>query len=130
MNWMRLFAITLGAGVLSSLTDWIFAGDWIHRRFTYPEIWRKSVEQKAIALTSPLPFLTYGVFANVAARLEIHSLPGVLKFACAVWMIGPLPLILTNAAFIKLHRVFVACYATGWLIKLSIVAIAVGWFLH
>jgi hypothetical protein len=45
-------------------------------------------------------------------------------------MIAPLPLILTNAAFIKLHRVFVASYATGWLIKLSIVAIAVGLFLH
>jgi hypothetical protein len=45
-------------------------------------------------------------------------------------MIGPLALILTNAAFMKLHRVFVVSYATGWLIKLSIVAIAVGWFLH
>ena len=116
---------------MSSLTDWIFAGDWIHRRFTYPEVWRGGgAETKAIALTSPLPFLTCGVFAYVSARLGIHSVPSALKFAGAVWMIGPLPLILTNAAFIKLHRVFVASYATGWLIKLSIVAIAVGWFLH
>jgi hypothetical protein len=130
MNWMRLIAITLGAGVLSSLTDWIFAGDWIHRRFTYPEIWRQGAEQKAIALTSPLPFLTCGFFAYIAARLGIQSIPNALGFAGAVWMIGPLPLILTNAAFIKLHRVFVASYAAGWLIKLSIVAIAVGWFLH
>lgn len=130
MNWIRIIAITLGAGVFSSLTDWFFAGDWVHRRFTYPEIWRKGAEQKAIALTSPLPFLTCGVFAYVAAKLGIHSLPGALKFAFAVWMIGPLPLILTNAAFIKLHRVFVASYAAGWLIKLSIVAIAVGLFLH
>ena len=130
MNWMRLIAITLGAGVLSSLTDWIFAGDWIHRRFTYPEIWRQGVEQKAIGLTSPLPFLTCGVFAYVAARLGIQSIPNTLRFASAVWMIGPLPLILANAAFIKLHRVFVASYAIGWLIKLAIVAIAVGWFLH
>ena len=130
MNWMRLIAITLGAGILSSLTDWMFAGDWIHKHFTYPEVWRHGAEQKAIALTSPLPFLTCGVFAYVAARLGIHSLAGALKFASAVWMIAPLPLILTNAAFIKLHRVFVASYATGWLIKLSIVAIAVGLFLH
>jgi hypothetical protein len=50
--------------------------------------------------------------------------------AVAVWVIGPLPLILTNAAFMKLHRVFVACYAVGWLIKLMIVAVAVGWFLR
>jgi hypothetical protein len=49
-----------------------------------------------------------------------------------VWVIGPLPLILTNAAFIKLHRVFVATYSVGWLVKLVIAAIAVGlaskWF--
>ena len=67
---MRLIAIILGAGVISSLTDWMFAGDWIHRRFTYPEIWRQGTQARAIAL----------------------------GFAGAVWMIGPLPLILTNAA--------------------------------
>jgi hypothetical protein len=59
MNWMRLIAISLGAGVVSSFTDWFFAGDWIHRRFTYPEIWRQGTEAKAIALTSPLPFRSH-----------------------------------------------------------------------
>ena len=130
MNWMRLVAIIVGAGLISSLTDWFFAGDWIHRRFTYPEIWRKGAEGKAIALTSPLPFLTCGVFALVAAWLGIHSVSGAVKLAVAIWMIGPLPLILTNAAFIKMHRVFVVSYATGWLIKLLIVALAVGWFMR
>jgi hypothetical protein len=130
MNWAQLVAITVGAGVVSSLTDWFFAGDWIHRRYTYPEIWRQGVEGKAIALTSPLPFLTCGVFAYVAARLGLHSVSSALKLAVAVWVIGPLPLILANAAFMKLHRVFVASYAIGWLIKLAIVAVAVGWFLR
>ena len=129
MNWARLVAIMVGGGVVSSLTDWFFAGDWIHRRYTYPEIWRKGDEGRAIALTSPLPFVTCGVFAFVAARLGLHSVSGALKLAVAVWVIGPLPLILTNAAFMKLHRVFVVSYAIGWLIKLTIVAVAVGWFL-
>jgi len=61
MSWARLLAIVVGAGVVSSLTDWFFAGDWIHRRYTYPEIWRQGAEGRAIALTSPLPFLTCGV---------------------------------------------------------------------
>jgi hypothetical protein len=130
MNWMRLVAIIVGAGIISSLTDWFFAGDWIHRRFTYPEIWRKGAEGRAIALTSALPFLTCGVFALVAAWLGIHSVSGAVKLAVAMWLIGPLPLILTNAAFIKLHWVFVVSYATGWLVKLMIVAVAVGWFLR
>ncbi len=130
MNWARLVAIVVGAGVVSSLTDWCFAGDWIHRRYTYPEIWRQGKESRAIALTSPLPFLTCGVFAYVAAWLGLHSVSGAVKLAVAVWLIGPLPLILTNAAFMKLHRVFVVFYAVGWLIKLIVVALAVGWFLR
>src|SRR5208282_2840405 len=130
MNWARLVAIIVGAGVVSSLTDWFFAGDWIHRRFTCPEIWRQGAEGKAIALTSPLPFLTCGVFAYAAARLGLHSFSGTVKLAVAVWLIGPLPLILTNAAFMKLHRVFVASYAVGWLVKLMIAGVAAGWFLR
>lgn len=130
MNWARLAAIIVGAGVVSSLSDWLFAGDWLHRRYTYPEIWRQGAESKAIALTSPLPFLTCGVFALVAARLSLHSVSSAFKLAVALWLIGPLPLILTNAAFMKLHRVFVVSYAIGWLVKLGIVAVAVGWFLR
>ena len=130
MNWARFVAIIIGAGVVSSLTDWFFAGDWIHRRYTYPEIWRQGEESRAIALTSPLPFVTCGVFAFVAARLGLHSVSSALKLAVAVWVIGPLPLILTNAAFMKLHRIFVMSYAIGWLTKLVIVAVAVGWFLR
>ena len=130
MNWARFVAVIIGAGIISSLTDWFFAGDWIHRRYTYPEVWRQGKESKAIALTSPLPFVTCGVFAFVAAQLGLHSVSSALKLALAVWVIGPLPLILTNAAFMKLHRVFVASYAIGWLTKLAIVAVAVGWFLR
>ena len=66
----------------------------------------------------------------VAARLGLHSVSSALRLAVAVWGIGPLPLILTNAAFMKLHRVFVASCVVGWLIKLTIVAVAVGWFLR
>jgi hypothetical protein len=130
MDWTRLALITIGAGVLTSLTDWFFAGDWIHRRYSYPEIWRQGAESKAIALTSPLPFLTCGLFAYLVARLGLHSVSGAVKLAAAVWLIGPLPLMLTNAAFMKLHRVFVLSYALGWLTKLVLVAIAAGWFLR
>jgi len=115
---------------VTSLADWFFVGDWLHRRFTYPEIWRQGNESRAIALTSPLPFVTCFVFTYVAARLHLNYISGALKLAAAIWVIGPLPLILTNAAFMRLHRVFVMSYATGWLVKLVIVAIAVGWFLQ
>jgi hypothetical protein len=130
MDWTRFVTIVAGAGIVSSLTDWFFAGDWIHKRFTYPEIWRKGSEGGAIAVTALLPFLTCAAFAYIANRLAIESVHSALKLAVAVWMIGPLPLILTNAAFIKMHRVFVTSYAIGWLVKLMIVAVLVGRFLR
>lgn len=130
MNLPRLALIVIGTGTVTSLTDWFFAGDWLHRRFTYPEIWRTSAESRAIALTSPLPFLTCGVFACMLAWLGFRSWSGTTKMAIAIWLIGPLPLILTNAAFIKLHRVFVVSSAAGWLVKLLVVAFAVAWFLR
>ena len=79
-------------------------------------------------MTSPLPFLTCGVLVYITAWLGLHSVTSAVKLAVAVWLIGPLPLILTNAAFMKLHRVFVVSYATAWLVKLAIVAVAAGWF--
>ena len=130
MHWTRLALITLGSGIVTSMTDWFFAGDWLHRRHTYPEVWRQGAETRAIALTSPLPFLTCGVFVCVCARLGLHTVAGPMKLAVAVWLIGPLPMLLTNAAFMKLHRVFVASYSVGWLVKLAIVALAVGFFLN
>lgn len=126
MPWGRLAIAALGAGVLSSLTDWFFAGDWLHRRYTYPEIWRTGAEKHAIVLTSPLPFLTCGAFVLAFHWLRLHSVAGGAAMAAAIWLIGPLPLILTNAAFMKLHRVFVVSYACGWLVKLMIAATAAG----
>jgi len=128
MNGMRFALVVFGAGLVASTTDWLFAGDWIHKRWTYPEAWRKD-EGRAIALTSPLPFLTCGLFAYLALRLGLHTFAGLLKFAFAIWLLGPLPLILTNAAFIKLHRMFVLFYALGWLVKLLIAASAVRWLM-
>lgn len=133
MNWTRFVITVVGAGILSSLTDWFFAGDWLHRRYTYPETWRHTGgkgEEQAIALTSPLPFVTCAAFAYLAIRLGLHSVSATVKLAVAIWLIGPLPIILTNAAFIKLHQVFVMSFSIGWLVKLIIVAVAVSWFLH
>ena len=126
MDWFRFFVVVVGAGVITSITDWLFAGDWIHKRFTYAEIWRTGPEAKAIAVSSLLPFLTSAAFAYLAHRMDIESLRNTVKLAAAIWVIGPLPLILTGAAFIKLHRVFVVSYAIGWLVKLLIIGGLVG----
>ena len=130
MHWMRITAIIVGTGVVTSLTDWFFAGDWLHRRYTYPEIWRPGPEARAIVLSSPLPFLTCGVFVYVLSQLGLHTMMGAIQLAISMWLIGPLPLVLTNAAFMKLHRVFVLSYVTGWLVKLILIGVVGGYFLR
>jgi hypothetical protein len=61
-------------------------------------------------------------------RIGLHTAPSLVKFAGVIWCVGPLPLILTNAAFIRMHRVFVAFQAVGWLVKLMI--FAAGTFIY
>lgn len=129
MHWTRFIFAVIGAGIVASMTDWFFAGDWIHKRFTYPEIWRKGPETRAIIVSSALPFMTCSAFMVLALWLDVHSLASVLNLALLVWLIGPLPLILTNAAFIKLHWVFVTLYSAGWLVKLMIAAFVAHWLL-
>ena len=129
MHWTRFALAVIGAGIVTSMTDWFFAGDWIHKRFTYPEIWRKGPETRAIIVSSALPFVTCAAFMVLALWLDVHSLATVLMLSLLVWLIGPLPLILTNAAFIKLHWVFVTLYSAGWLVKLVIAAFVAHWML-
>ena len=69
-------------------------------------------------MTSPLPFLTSAIFVVITLQLNHRSPLANFPLAVAIWLIAPLSLILTNAAFMKLHRVFVASCALGWLVKL------------
>ena len=131
MSWTRFAIAVLAAGVVSSLSDWLFMGDLLYRRFNqHPEIWRHKGgqgESAAIAWSSPLPFLTCGIFVLLCVGLRLHSLSATVKLAMAVWLIAPLPLLVTNALFIKLHPAIAASYSLGWLVKLLVAAAAMAW---
>ena len=129
MNWIRVALTVLAGGIVASLTDWLFMGDWLYKRYNqYPEIWRHphgQGEMKAIAWSAPLPFVTCAVFTLLCARLNFHSYSATVKLALAIWLVGPLPLLITNALFIKLHSAITASYSLGWLVKLVVAAVAV-----
>jgi len=128
MNWARFALTALGSGIVSSLTDWFFMGDWLYKRYDkHSEIWRYSRgegESKAIAWASPFPFLTCAFFALICHRLQLHQYSSALKLALAVWLMCPLPLIVTNALFIKVEPAIAAAHSLGWLVKLILAAAA------
>ena len=129
MNWIRMALTVFAGGFLTSLTDWLFMGDWLYKRYNqYPEIWRHphgEGEMKAIAWYSALPFVTCAVFTLLCARLNLHSCSATVKLAFAIWLVGPLPLLIGNALFIKMHSAITASYSLGWLVKLVVGAVAV-----
>ena len=129
ISWGRFGMTLLAGGVLSSLTDWLFMGDWTYKRFDHsPEIWRYPAghgETRAIIWASLLPFLTCAVFAHLCIRLHLYSYSATISLALTIWLLGPLPLTIANALFIKLAPALATAHSLGWLVKLCIAAIAV-----
>jgi hypothetical protein len=64
----------------------------------------------------------------VTAWLDLHSVSGAVKLAVEVGLIGPFPLILANAVFMSYTGSLWCHLHIRWLIKVLIVAVAVGWF--
>jgi hypothetical protein len=130
MPWVRIALAILASAFLSSLTDWLFMGDWLYKRYDrHPEIWRHpggQGENKAILWSSLLPFLTCGVFVLLCSRLHLLLYRETLKLALAIWLIGPLPLTIVNSLWIKLSPAIATSHALGWLVKLALAALAVA----
>ena len=129
MNLHLLWAILLGA-LLGSLADWLFAGVLFHHRYQrFPEVWRAGNERQRIVAAQALAIVTAAAFVLLAWKLHQVDFRGALKLAVMVWLIGPLPLLVGNALFIKIDHLVTASHAAGWLVKLLLIAAATAWLL-
>jgi hypothetical protein len=129
MNWGRFALAVLSATVGTSLTDWFFFGVLFHgRNATYPEVWRDppgTPETRKIIYSTLLTALTSAAFVFVCVRLGLGTATVTLKLAFAVWFIASLPLVITNALWMKLDRAVAVAHALGWLAKLIVFALAI-----
>jgi hypothetical protein len=135
MNWARFALTVVATGFVASLTDWLFMGDLVYKRFNkHPEIWRYAGgsrgESQAVAWSAPLPFVTCAVFAALCEWLHLHSLSATFSLGLAVWLIAILPWMVTMTLFVKLQPAIAASYSVGWLVKLSVAAVGVDLILH
>jgi hypothetical protein len=120
----------LAGAVLGSLADWLFAGILFHGRYQlHPEVWRGGAEGKRIAAAQALALVTSAAFVLLASKLGQTDPRGALKLAAMIWLIGPLPLLVANAMFIKIDHLVTASHAAGWLAKLLLIGAATAWFL-
>jgi membrane protein YqaA with SNARE-associated domain len=125
MDW-HVFAASILGAVLGSIADWVFAGVLFHSRYQrHPEVWRTGgSESLRIGGAQILCLMTSVAFVALASMLGTVNLSGTLRLAVMVWLIAPLPLLVTNALFIKIDPLVTASHAVGWLFKLLLIAVA------
>ena len=131
MDLHLVWAALIGA-LLGSLADWLFMGVLFHSRYlVYPEVWRPGAGavRSRIVLAQALALVTSAAFVVLAWKLHQVDLKGNLKLAAMIWLIGPLPLLLANALFIKLDHLVTASHAAGWLVKLLLIGAVTAWML-
>lgn len=130
MDW-HIFAASIVGAILGSVADWIFAGVLFHDRYQqHPEVWRSGTsETLRIGAAQLLCLLTSVAFVALAEMLSAFDLAGALRLAAMIWLIAPLPLLVTNSLFIKIDPLVTASHAAGWLVKLLLIAVATAIFL-
>ena len=135
---MRVDVHWLAAGLLAivagALTDWLFFGWWMRaRRGAHPEIWRQAASRagagQAIGGGTLLGALPPALFVALCAAFHVIALPDTLTLALGVWLVGPVPLLLSETLAIKLDPLLLLPHGLGWLARLAVAALAVSWLL-
>jgi hypothetical protein len=119
-------AILIGA-LVTSLADWFFMAVLFHEKYkTYPEIWRRPRGERgegaAIGISALVALLTPCAFVVGSHQLGITTIRGQFILALMSFLIGPVPVIVGNYLFIKLHPGILAAHLLGWLVKLLALA--------
>jgi hypothetical protein len=76
-----------------------------------------------------IALISAAAFVALADKLGQTDRIGALKLAAMIWLIGPLPLLLANALFIRVDHLVTASHAAGWLAKLLLIGAATAYFL-
>jgi hypothetical protein len=128
---LNLVWAALAGAILAGLADWLFAGTLFRSRYQqHPDTWRSGAQDpRRSAAAMALSLLTAGAFVALASKLGQSDPRGALKLAAMIWLIGPLPLILANAIFIRIDHLVTASHAAGWLAKLLLIGAATAYFL-
>jgi hypothetical protein len=135
MNWTRFLLAVVVSGLGASVTDWLFMGVLFHNKYLEtPEIWRAKPGQPEtanIVASTVIGFVSCASFIYLCywtGALSVHN--ASLRMAVLAWLAAPLPLILTNALWIKMHPLIGLSHSLGWLARFVVTALVASWLMH
>jgi hypothetical protein len=130
MDFATISAIIVSA-VLVGLADWFFGGILFHDKYlAYPEVWRpRETNRYAIVVAQILAIVSAIAFVVMAVKLQQTDFSQAFTLAFWIWLIGPVPIYITNFAFMKIHWQIVFGQLAGWLVKLLAMALITASFL-
>jgi len=129
MDPLRYVIALVAASVATSFSDWYFMGVLFHDKYlTYPETWRhtgnRRGESLAIAWSTLLGVASAAAFLWLCSHLGLAGQDTCFLLGVGLWLVGPMPLLLTQAAFIKIHYLNLLASLAGWLVRLMLFAAA------
>ena len=129
----RILVAGLISGVIGVLTSWLITGMLFHPfQARTPQTWRLSEGSRHYAAASGLTILAALVITSFfAATGGIHGVTSPITngvyFGFLCWAALALPVILSSAVFVNLHKAFVAGLVLDWLVLSLIAGGIAGW---
>lgn len=133
MNWTHYFLAVLASGVATSITDWFFMGFLFHDRYlAAPEVWRGTPgqpEPSRIFMSMLIGLISCAAFIYLCGLTNMLTAKTAMALAVIVWLAGPLPLIRTNIAWIRMHPLLGVSHSLGWLARFVVSGAIAVWLL-
>jgi hypothetical protein len=129
---MPMLILAVGiAGILGSLTDWLFMGVLFHGAYNrHPEIWRPRVrdggDRGAILWSSVLGFVITGAVAGLCLVAHVASIGEGVLVALLAWLAGPPVVIIVNGLFINIDPRITFAHCLGYGARMLLAGLAAG----
>ena len=126
-----LIGMAVLAGVLGSLTDWLFMGVLFHDAYNrHPEVWRPAIaagrDKTAVLLSVAIGFVMSFAIVGLCALAGVAGVVQGTLVALLAWIAGPLAIMAINGLFIKLDPRIIIAHSIGYLLRFVLAGAAAG----
>jgi hypothetical protein len=128
---LLLIGMAVLAGVLGSLTDWLFMGVLFHDAYNrHPEVWRPAIaagrDRTAVLLSVAIGFVMSFAIVGLCALAGVAGVVQGTLVALLAWIAGPLAITVINGLFIKLDPRIIIAHSIGYLLRFVLAGAAAG----